>query len=45
MEPLIQARKSAQPTIQAIELYFYWLTIWQDVNDYISKCLTCQKVK
>ena len=37
--------RSAQPTIQAMELYFYWLTMRQDVNDYISKCLTCQRVK
>ncbi|MCO5563944.1 hypothetical protein L7F22_017596 [Adiantum nelumboides] len=44
-EPPYAGHRSAQPTIQAMELYFYWPTMRQDVSDYISKCLTCQKVK
>ncbi|MCO5571313.1 hypothetical protein L7F22_025051 [Adiantum nelumboides] len=44
-EPPYADHRSAQPTIQAMELYFYWPTMRQDVSDYISKCLTCQKVK
>ena len=39
-EPPYAGHKSAQSTIQAMELYFYWPTMRQDINDYISKCLT-----
>ena len=34
-----------QPTTQAIELYFNWPRMRQDIEDYVSKCIVCQKVK
>ena len=44
-EPPYEGHRSAQPTIQAMEVYFFWLTMRQDVNEYISQCMVCQKVK
>ena len=32
-------------TTQAIETYFYWPSMQKDIQDYVSKCLICQKVK
>ena len=43
-EPPYEGHRSAQPTIQAMEVYFFWLTMRQDVNEYISQCMVCQKV-
>ena len=44
-EPTYDGHRSAQPTIQAMEIYFYWPTMRRDINEYISKCMVCQKVK
>ena len=43
-EPPYAGHRSAQPTIQAMEIYFFWSTMRQDVNEYISQCMVCQKV-
>ena len=38
--------RGIQPTMQAIEIYFYWPHMQQkDIKDYVSKCIVCQKVK
>ena len=42
-EPPYAGHRSAQPTIQAMEIYFFWLTMRQDINEYISKYMVCQK--
>ena len=34
-----------QATTQAIETYFYWLSMQKDIHDYVEKCMVCQKVK
>ena len=34
-----------QATTQAIETYLYWPMLRQDIQDYVSKCIVCQKVK
>ena len=44
-EPPYAGHRGAQATTQAMEIYFYWSTMRQDINEYISKCLTCQQVK
>ena len=44
-EPPYAGHQGIQPTTQAIELYFYWPHMRQDVEDYVSKCIICQKVK
>ena len=42
-EPPYAGHRSAQPTIQAMEIYFFWPTMPHDINEYISKCMVCQK--
>ena len=32
-------------TTQAIETYFFWTGMQQDIQDYVTKCIVCQKVK
>ena len=32
-------------TTQAIETYFYWPRMRQDIEDYVTQCIVCQKVK
>ena len=32
-------------TTQAIETYFYWPGMRQDIEDYVTQCIVCQKVK
>ena len=44
-EPPYAGHRGIQPTTQAIELYFYWPHMRQDIEDYVSKCIVCQKVK
>ena len=44
-EPPYAGHRGVQATIQGMEIYFYWPTMRQDINDYISKCLVCQQVK
>ena len=44
-EPPYAGDISAQPTIQAMWIYFFWPTMRHDINEYISKCMVCQKVK
>ena len=34
-----------QTTFKAIETYFYWPTMKDDVHRYVEECVTCQKVK
>ncbi|MCO5602860.1 hypothetical protein L7F22_056999 [Adiantum nelumboides] len=44
-EPPYAGHRGIQPTTKAIELYFYWPHMRQDIEDYVSKCIVCQKVK
>ena len=37
--------RGIQATLKGKEMYFYWLTMKQDIPDYVSKCLVCQKTK
>ena len=30
---------------QAIETYFYWLSMQKDIHDDVEKCMVCQKIK
>ena len=38
--PSYTGHRGIQPT-----MYFYWPTMKQDIPDYVSKCLVCQKTK
>ncbi|MCO5612135.1 hypothetical protein L7F22_066397 [Adiantum nelumboides] len=44
-EPPYAGHRGIQPTTKAILLYFYWPHMRQDIEDYVSKCIVCQKVK
>ena len=44
-EPTYAGHRGIQPTMQAIETCFYWPQMRQDIEDYVSKCIVCQKVK
>ncbi|MCO5571422.1 hypothetical protein L7F22_025162 [Adiantum nelumboides] len=37
--------RGIQTTMKAIETYFYWPTMKGDIQDYVSKCVVCQKMK
>ena len=41
--PPYAGHRGIQATTKAIESYFYWPTIRQDIEDYVSKCIICQK--
>ena len=43
--PPYAGHRGIQATTKAIETYFYWPSICQDVMDYGTKCIMCQKVK
>ena len=43
--PPYVGHRGIQTTLQAIETYFYWPTIKQDVHRFVEECMTCQKVK
>ena len=43
--PPYVGHRGIQTTLQAIEIYFYWPTIKQDVQRFVEECMTCQKVK
>ena len=44
-EPPYAGHRGIQPTMQAIKTYFYCPHMRQDIEDYVSKCIVCQKVK
>ena len=37
--------RGIQATTQAIETYFYWLSMRKDIHTYVEQCTVCQKVK
>ena len=37
--------QGATKTYRTLRPHYWWLTIKQDVADYVAKCLTCQQVK
>ncbi|MCO5595346.1 hypothetical protein L7F22_049388 [Adiantum nelumboides] len=37
--------RGIQTTMKAIETYFFWPTMKGDIQDYVSKCVICQKTK
>ncbi|MCO5579331.1 hypothetical protein L7F22_033186 [Adiantum nelumboides] len=43
--PLYAGNRGIQTTMKAIETYFYWPTMKGDIQDYVSKCVVCQKTK
>ena len=43
--PRYAGHRGIQTTFKAIETYFYWLTMKDDVHHYVEECVTCQKVK
>ena len=44
-DPPYAGHRGIQATLKSIEMYFYWPTMKQDIPDYVSKCLVCQKTK
>ncbi|MCO5605646.1 hypothetical protein L7F22_059829 [Adiantum nelumboides] len=43
--PPYAGHRGIQTTMKAIETYFYWHTMKGDIQDYVSKCIVCQKTK
>ncbi|MCO5603742.1 hypothetical protein L7F22_057894 [Adiantum nelumboides] len=43
--PPYAGHRGIQTTMKAIETYFYWPTMKGDIQDYVSKCVICQKTK
>ena len=43
--PPYMGHRGIEATTQAIETYFYWLYLKKDVHDFVSQCMTYQKVK
>ena len=43
--PPYVGHRGAQATIQAMEIYFYWPRMSHDIQEYISQCMVCQKIK
>ena len=43
--PPYAGHRGIQTTFKAIETYFYWPTMKEDVHHYVEECVTCQKVK
>ena len=43
--PPYVGHRGIQTTLKALETYFYWPTIKQDVHRFVEECMTCQKVK
>ena len=43
--PPYAGHRGIQATLKGIETYFYWPTMKVDIQDYVSKCETCQKTK
>ena len=44
-KPPYVGHRGIKLTTRAIELYFYLPHMQQDIEDYVSKCIVCQKVK
>ena len=44
-EPPYANHRGAQATILAMEIYFYWPQMSHDIQEYISQCMVCQKMK
>ena len=42
--PPYARHQGIQARTQAIETYFYWLSMQKDIHDYVEKCMVCQKV-
>ncbi|MCO5607026.1 hypothetical protein L7F22_061217 [Adiantum nelumboides] len=43
--PPYAGHRGIQATMNAIETYFFWLTMKEDIQEYVSQCIICQKVK
>ncbi|MCO5586044.1 hypothetical protein L7F22_039982 [Adiantum nelumboides] len=43
--PPYAGHRGIPTTMKAIETYFYWPTMKGDIQDYVSKCVVCQKTK
>ena len=43
--PPYARHRGIQPTTQALETHLYWPLMSKDIQKYVEKCVTCQKVK
>ena len=43
--PLDEGHRSIQATTNAIEMYFHWPSMKHNIEDYVSQCMMCQKIK
>ncbi|RYA84928.1 hypothetical protein DD594_25470 [Enterobacter cloacae complex sp. 4DZ1-17B1] len=43
--PPYARHRGIQPTLRGGETYFYWPTMKADIQEYVSKCVVCQKTK
>ena len=43
--PPYAGHRGIQATQQGVEMYFYWPNMKRDIQDYVSKCMICQKTK
>ena len=44
-EPPYAGHRGVQATILAMEIYFHWPRMSHDIQEYISQCMICQKMK
>ena len=43
--PPYVGHRGIQTTMQAIETYFYWPRMKQDIQHFVEECIECQRVK
>ena len=43
--PPYSGHRGIDPTVKAVETFFYWPTLRRDVDAFVRQCLICQKVK
>ncbi|MCO5549490.1 hypothetical protein L7F22_002961 [Adiantum nelumboides] len=43
--PYAGGHRGVDATAEAVDTYFYWPTLRQDVDAFVRSCLVCQKVK
>ncbi|MCO5575828.1 hypothetical protein L7F22_029633 [Adiantum nelumboides] len=43
--PPYAGHRGIQATMNAIETYFFWPTMKKNIQEYVSQCIICQKVK
>ena len=43
--PLNEGHRGIQATMNANVMYFHWPSMKHNIEDYVSQCMMCQKIK